>query len=151
MVVDPLLLIHLNSLVNDELNEQRYYLPQKQLLIDNKDKELFEQEAHIQVSAIKSKLISFTKFLSFLETRKICIGLDESNIKHLINTSNYCKSNLSELSKEQQQTMKRFKFSILIISDSFKQYGCLEHIIKPCKVIKEIQKIQRQLLINQQP
>lgn len=57
IVVDPLLLIHLNSWTNEGLIEQCYYLPRKQLLPEKKDKEFYELEAHIQVSTIKAKLI----------------------------------------------------------------------------------------------
>lgn len=59
MVVEPLLPIHPNSWTNNELIEQRHYLPQKQLLLDKKNKELDELEAHIQVSTTKAKLIVY--------------------------------------------------------------------------------------------
>ena len=56
--------------------EEQYYLPQKKLLIENKDKEPGEQEPHIQATTIKNKLTSFNKFMLFLRDRKIHVGLD---------------------------------------------------------------------------
>ena len=57
--------------MDDESFEERFYIPQRDLLIANKGKGPYEQDPHIQAPTIKSKLISFTKFLSFLEERKI--------------------------------------------------------------------------------
>ena len=137
--VDPLLLIHPNALSNEDLIEERYYLPQKKLLIENKDKEPGEQEPHIQATTIKNKLISFNKFMLFLRDRKIYVGLDGDNISTLISTCDSCKINLSDLCKEREQIMKKFKSSIFISSNMLKEYGCSEHILNICKVIKEIQ------------
>ena len=74
----------------------------------------------------------------FLRDLKIYVGLDLENIK-TISTYDSCKINLSHLCKEREQTMKKFKSSIFISSNMMKEYGCSEHILKICKVIKEIQ------------
>ena len=71
MAVDPITRIHPNALMDDESFEERFYVLQRDLLIANKDKGPYEQDPHIQAPTIKPKLISFTKFLSFLEERKI--------------------------------------------------------------------------------
>ena len=63
MAVDPLMLIHPNSLSDDEFMVQYFYLLQKQVLIENKEKKVFEKEAHSQTGTIKLKLISFTELL----------------------------------------------------------------------------------------
>ena len=39
MVVDPLTRIHPNALKNDELIEERFYIPQRDILMSNRDKE----------------------------------------------------------------------------------------------------------------
>ena len=119
--------------------DKRYYLPPKKLLIKNKDKEHCEQEPHIQASTIKTKLISFTKFMSFLRDRKIYVGLNFENIKTIISTCHSCKVTLSDLCKDREHTMKKFKSGIFISSNLFEEYGCSEHIINICKVTKEIQ------------
>ena len=56
MSVDPDITVHPNSFVDNEVLENRFYIPQHNLLIENKDKELHEQTAHIQAPTIKSKL-----------------------------------------------------------------------------------------------
>lgn len=58
MSVDPDMTIHPNSFIDNEVLENRFYIPQRDLLIENKDKEPHEQSAHIQVPTIRSKLIS---------------------------------------------------------------------------------------------
>ena len=70
MVVDPVTSNHPNALTNDELIEDRFYIQQIDLLMGNEDKGPYEQDPHIQTTTIKSKLISFTKFLSFLRRAK---------------------------------------------------------------------------------
>ena len=114
--VDPLLLIYSNSLTNEDLIEDRYYLPPKKLLTKNKDKESCEQEPHVQASTIKNKFISFTKFMSFLRDRKIYAGLNFKNIKIIISTCDSSKVNLSNLYKKGSISCR----SILISSNFFK-------------------------------
>ena len=106
--VDPLLLIYSNSLTNEDLIEDRYYLPPKKLLIKNKDKEPCEQEPHVQAFTIKKKFISFTKFMSFLRDRKIYVGLNFKNIKIIISTCDSSQVNLSDLYKEREHTMQKY-------------------------------------------
>ena len=106
--VDPLLLIYSNSLTNEDLIEDRYYLSPKKLLIKNKDKEPCEQEPHVQAFTIKKKFISFTKFMSFLRDRKIYVGLNFKNIKIIISTCDSSQVNLSDLYKEREHTMQKY-------------------------------------------
>ena len=70
MALDPITSNHPNALTNDELIEERFYIPQIDLLMANKDNEPNQQDPHIQAPTIKSKLISFTKLLSFLKRAK---------------------------------------------------------------------------------
>ena len=70
MAVDPITSNHPNALTNDELIEERFYIPQIDLLMANKGKVPYEQDPHIQAPTIKSKLMSFSKFLSFLRRAK---------------------------------------------------------------------------------
>lgn len=147
MTVDPLTRIHPNALVEEELIEEHFYIPQGDLLIASKVKEPYQQEAHIQAPAIKSKLISFTNFLSFLEKRKIHIGLNYENIKNLRYILNSCKRNLSDLCKQRLQRLKEFKSSVLINTQSLKKYGCAEHIIKLCKFLKKLKMIPQFLFL----
>ena len=70
MAVDQITSNHPNALTNDELIEERFYIPQIDLLMANKDNKPNEQDPHIQAPTIKSKLISFTKLLSFLKRAK---------------------------------------------------------------------------------
>ena len=137
--VNPLLLIDPNALTSEDLIDKQYYLPPKKLLIKNKDKEHCEQEPHIQASTIKTKLISFKKFMSFLRDRKIYVGLNFENIKTIISTCDSCKVTLSNLCKDREHSLKKFKSGIFISSNLFKEYGCSEHITNICKVTKEIQ------------
>ena len=92
-----------------------------------------------QAPTIKSKLISLTKFLSFLQQRRIYVGLNHKQIEHLTEIANSCKINLGDLCKERMQRLKEFKSSILINSQNFKDYGCSEHVIELCKFIKELE------------
>ena len=57
--------------MNDELIEERFYVAQRDILMAHKNKEPYEHYAHIQAQIVKSKLISFTKFLCFLRRVKI--------------------------------------------------------------------------------
>ena len=66
----PITRIHPNTLMNDELIVERFYIPQRHPVHANKDKEPYKQDPHIQAPTIKSKVISFTKFLSFLRRGK---------------------------------------------------------------------------------
>ena len=42
MVVDPITSNHPNALTNDELTEERFYIPQRDILMSNRDKEADE-------------------------------------------------------------------------------------------------------------
>ena len=47
MAVDPITSNHPNALTNDELIEERFYIPQIVLLMANKDNKPNEQDSHI--------------------------------------------------------------------------------------------------------
>lgn len=115
--IDKYMFIHPKASVNEELIEERSFLPPNQLLINNKDKEPDEPEALIQAATKKLKLINFTKFIKFLTQKRIFNGLDMNNIPQIISACDNCKVNLSDLCKEREQTMKTFKSPILIRSN----------------------------------
>ena len=115
--VDKYMFIHPKASINEELIEERSFLPPNQLLIDNKDKESDEPEALIQAATKKLKLISFTKFIKFLTQKRIFNGLDMNNIPQIISACDNRKVNLRDLCKEREQTMKTFKSPILIRSN----------------------------------
>ena len=71
--VDSLLCMHPNQLTETELIESKFFLPQKDRLIENKNKDPKHQTAHIQATTIKSKPTNFNRFLTFLELRSIYI------------------------------------------------------------------------------
>ena len=65
--IDTEMSLHPNQLRDEENLEAKFYLPQKQLLLGNKDKDPKDQDPHIQAPTIRSKLISFTRFLNTLK------------------------------------------------------------------------------------
>ena len=75
----------------DELLANRFYLPQRNLLIENKYKEPHEQSPHIQALTIKNKLINLNQFTDFIQECQLCIGLTPQQLKDLRHTSNSCK------------------------------------------------------------
>lgn len=115
--IDKYMFIHPKASVNEELIEERSFLPPNQLLINNKDKEPDEPEALIQAATKKLKLINFTKFIKFLTQKRSFNGLDMNNIPQIISACDNRKVNLSDLCKEREQTMKTFKSPILIRSN----------------------------------
>ena len=138
MSVDPDMTIHPNSFNDNEVLENRFYIPQRDLLIENKDKEPHEQSAHIQASTIRSKLISLNRFIDFIEERHLYISLIPEHLVNLRRTSNSCKKNLKKLCEERTQEIKRFKSSVLISTNEFQQYGCSDHVIHVCKQLQEV-------------
>ena len=120
--------------------EEWYCLPPKKLFDKKQGQGSLQTRTTHPTYTIKNKLISFTKLVSFLRDRKVYVGLDFENIKTIISTCDSCKVNLNHLCKEREQTMKKFKSSIFISSNLFKEHIiCSEHIMNICKVIKEIQ------------
>ena len=75
MFVHPDMTIHPNSFLDNEVLENRFYIPQCKLLIENKDKEPHEQSTYIQAPTIRSKLIKFNLFLDFIKEWCLYIGL----------------------------------------------------------------------------
>ena len=84
MACDPDISIHPNVFADNEVIETRYYLPQRNLQIENKDKEPCEQEPHIQAPTIKTKLISLNRLIDFVEERRIYIGLTPKQLEELM-------------------------------------------------------------------
>ena len=103
-----------NELKDEENIESKFFLPQKQLLIDNKDKPPQEQEPHIQALTIRSKLISLNRFFNILMQRSIYIGLNTVEVERLRGMISQCKSNLKDLLRKREQTIKDFKSNILL-------------------------------------
>ena len=90
MTLDP------NQLRDEENLESRFYLPQRQLLLDNKDKDPEDQDPLIQANTIRSKLISLSKFLKTLTQRSIYIGLKNREVEKLQGMISQCKVNLNQ-------------------------------------------------------
>ena len=105
------------NMFRDEENlEAKFYLPQKQLLLDNKDKDPKDQDPHIQAPTIRSKLISLNRFLNTLKQRSIYFGLTNNEVEKLQGMTSQCKSHLKNLLKERAQIIKDFKSNILLNS-----------------------------------
>ena len=79
MSVDPDMTVHPNPFVDNEGLDNRFNIPQCNLLIENKDKD-----------PLKSKLISFNRFIGFIEERQLYIGLIPDHLVNLRRTSNNC-------------------------------------------------------------
>lgn len=97
MSVDPDMTVHPNCFVNNEALENRFCIPQHNLPIESKDKELHKQTAHIQTPTIKSKLIRFNRLIDFIEERQLYIGLTPDHLVNLRRTPNSCQKNLKKL------------------------------------------------------
>ena len=100
MSEDPDMTVHPNCFVNNEALENRFCIPQHNLPIESKDKELHKQTAHIQTPTIKSKLISFNRLIDFIEERQLYIGLTPDHLVNLRRTPNSCQKNLKKLCEE---------------------------------------------------
>ena len=65
--VDPNLSLNLNQLQHPQNIETRFFLPTRQKLIENKDKDHNQQTDHIQAKTIKGKLQNLVRLTDFFE------------------------------------------------------------------------------------
>ena len=121
--IDAEMSLNPNMFRDEENLEAKFYLPQKQLLLDNKDKDPKDQDPHIQAPTIWSKLISLNRFLNTLNQRSIYFGLTNSEVEKLQGMISQCKPNLKNLLKEREQTIKYFKSNILLNLKEIRKYG----------------------------
>ena len=127
------------NMFRDEENlEAKFYLPQKQLLLDNKDKDPKDQDPHIQAPTIRSKLISLNRFLNTLKQRSIYFGLTNNEVEKLQGMTSQCKSHLKNLLKERAQIIKDFKSNILLNSKEIRRYGDSQHLIECTKIFQQL-------------
>ena len=88
------------NMFRDEDNlDAKFYLPQKQLLLDNKDKDPKDQDPYIQAPTIRSKLISLNRFLNTLKQRSIYFGLTNNEVEKLQGMISQCKSNFKKFAQ----------------------------------------------------
>ena len=130
--------LHPNQLRDEENLEAKFYLPQKQLLLDSKDKDPKDQDPHIQAPTIRSKLISFNQFLNTLKQRPIYFGLTSNEVEKLQGMISQCKSNLRNLLQEKEQTIKEFKSNILLNSREIRKYGDSQHLIECTNIFQKL-------------
>ena len=135
---DPDFNLHHNEYKDEENLESKFFLPQKQLLLDNKDKPPEQQEAHIQASTIRLKLISLNRFFKILTEISIFIGLNTVEIGRLKGMISQCKANLKDLLREREQTIKHSKSKILLNANDMKAYGDSNHIVEVSKLFNEL-------------
>ena len=81
--IDAEMSLNPNQFRHEENFEAKFYLLQKQLLLDNKDKDPKDQGPHIQAPTITSKLISLNRFLNTLKHRSIYFGLTNNEAEKL--------------------------------------------------------------------
>ena len=127
-----------NHRKNEENLEAKFYLPQKQLLLDNKDKDPKDQDLHIQAPTIRSKLISFNRFLNTLKQRSIYFGLTNNEVEKLQGMISQCKSNLKNFLQEKEQTIKKFKSNILLNSKEIRKYGDSQHLLECTNIFQKL-------------
>lgn len=70
-MVDKTMFMFPNALKDHKMIGSNFFLLQKTKLLKNKNKEVEEQDPHIQAETIRSKLNSVTRFLKFLENPSI--------------------------------------------------------------------------------
>lgn len=70
-LLDKSMCIYPNGLKEHGMVELSFFLPEKRKLIENKDKEVDQQECHLQAKTIKTKLDSVICLLKFLVDRII--------------------------------------------------------------------------------
>ena len=127
------------NLFRDEKNlEAKFYLSQKRLLLDSKDKDPKDQDADIQAPTIRSKWISLNRLQNTLKQKSIYFGLTNNEVEKLQGMISQCKPNFKNLLKEREQTIKDFKSNILLNSKEIRKSGDSQHLIECTKIFQQL-------------
>ena len=138
--VDPNMSLHPNQLQHPENIETRFFLPTRQKLIENKDKDPEHQTEHIQAKTIKSKLQSLVRLTDFLRDRHVYVGLTRQNLGDIRLFIGHLQKNLKDLILEREQSIKEFKSNIFINSEDFQKYGSSDYVKDIVELLSKVDK-----------
>ena len=112
-----------NQFKDPENVETMFFLPMRQNLEENKDKEIAEQTDHIKAKTIKSKLQSVIRFTDFQRDKQIFIGLNMQDISGLTQFIFGLHKNLKDIISERENLIKEFKPNVFINTVDFQRHG----------------------------
>ena len=126
--VDKSMCLFPNALKEHEMVESCFFLPLKKKLLENKDRNVEEQQCHIQAETITSKLGSVVRFLKFIEDRSIFAVFRRGELGATKQFLRELKSSLKNLLTERTTKIREHKSKIYLQPRFFKNYGSSEHV-----------------------
>ena len=150
MSVDKSFCLFPNAVKYYESIESSFYLPQKKRLLENKDKDVEEQQVHIEAKTISSKLGSVVRFLKYLEERSIFAGFSRQELNSCKEFLRELKTGLRNLITERVTKMKEFKSNIFMTPEIFKNYGSSDHISELHTFLSHIKHSAEKTKVTQQ-
>lgn len=142
--IDVNMMLHPNQLKDPENFETMFFLPMRQKLEDNKDREVAEQTDHIQAKTIKSKLQSVIRLMEFIRDRHIYIGLNRQDMTNLTQFISGLQENLKDLNSEQENLIKEIKSNTFINSEYFQKYGSSEFVKNNVDILNKLDQVGEQ-------
>ena len=137
--IDSEMSLNPNQFRDKENLEARFYLPQKQLLLDNKDKDPKDQDPQIQAPTIRSKLIS-EPILKYIKTKGwYTLGWPDQYWRR-----KSCKvwfhsvSRILKICYKKEKTINEFKSNILLNTKDIRKYGNSQHLIEFTKIFQQL-------------
>ena len=140
MSVDQTMCLFPNGLKQHEMIESCFYLPQKRKLLENKDKEVQEQECHIQAKTIKSKLNNVVRMLKFFQDRSIFAGFNRNELHASQQFLRELRTGLKDLIRQRGTQMKEYKSKIYLSPSFFKMYGSSKHVAEITTFLESLSK-----------
>ena len=126
--VDKSMCLFPNALKEHEMVESCFFLPLKKKLLENKDRNVEEQQCHIQAETITSKLGSVVRFLKFIKDRSIFAGFRRGELGATKQFLSELKSSLKNLLTERTTKIREHKSKIYLQPQFFKNYGSSEYV-----------------------
>ena len=137
--VDPNMSLHPNQLQSPENIETRF-LPTREKLVENKDKDPKHQTVHIQAKTIKGKLQSLIRLTDFLRDRHVYVGLTRQDLGDIKLFIGHLQKNLKDLILEREHSIREFKSNIFINAEDFQKYGNSDYVKDIVDLLNKVDK-----------
>lgn len=127
-VLDESMSVSRNQLRDVQRLEDEYFNPILQMIAEQQQLPIHVQKIHTQPATVRTNLGSLKRFLLFLQTRKIHIGLSSTDMVHMRLKCDELMGRLKPYEQQRQQDLATLKAEELITPDMCEAYGRSEFV-----------------------
>ena len=126
--VDDSMSLNQNQLADPDKLEERYFNPILETIAEQQKLPLHIQKVHTQPGTLRSKLGSLKRYLLYVQSRRVNVGLSREDVADIRLRCDELISRLKPYEKQRQQDLSVLKAEEIITPEMCEEYGRSKHV-----------------------